>query len=454
MRKLYPLLLAFVLIAFRFPLNAQGLSYYQAQFKGGVTACGYSPDYTAGGTGTFTVNIAPGSTIQQAYLMAGRQGPAAPVTVTFNGSSLTFDNTNQVSPTFQSIYGGNSAVHSIDVTAIVNPAVNSYTLVVPSQASTSDRFEDFYLYIAYANNALGLVSTAIFVNTVDCQATISYPLTLTYPMGNTTNVGLSLFLGYACNDAGDGEEATVNGTLLGQCGGPNSNSNICGGPYGDFYYQNATLFGLLDGNPDQAINGPDALSNIQALVTNCSTNLTVEMDHAPGGSPADNAVWGLIFAYTAVSQPVNLDTTVCTGTPVQLNLSTGGGTVSWAPTTGLSCNNCGNPLATPAVTTTYIATITGGGCGNVSDTITINLVNTSPTVTIQNNDTTICGGSAVQLNATSTDSITWSPGTGLSCTACSSPLTTPAVTTTYIATVGRRLYGFRYCDNYGCRFRN
>ncbi len=51
------------------------------------------------------------------------------------------------------------------------------------------------------------------------------------------------------------------------------------------------------------------------------------------------------------------------GTPVQLT-ATGGSGYTWYPSTGLSCTNCPNPIATVTDTTTYtvVATLTGFNC--------------------------------------------------------------------------------------------
>ena len=55
---------------------------------------------------------------------------------------------------------------------------------------------------------------------------------------------------------------------------------------------------------------------------------------------------------------------------MQLN-GTGGATYSWAPSTGLSCSNCQNPIASPTVTTIYTLTVTdANGCTD-SDTVTV-----------------------------------------------------------------------------------
>src|SRR5258706_11226813 len=78
--------------------------FYEAAFNGGVNGGGYSPDYSTGGTGNFFVFFQPRSSIYKTYLMAGRHGNAAALSVTLNGKPFTFYNSNQVSPTFQFVY--------------------------------------------------------------------------------------------------------------------------------------------------------------------------------------------------------------------------------------------------------------------------------------------------------------------------------------------------------------
>src|SRR5437879_5296083 len=111
MRKI--IMVSLLLLTLTFEQGFAQNKFYEDSFLGGVTAAGYSPAYNAGGTGSFTLGIAAGSTIRQAYLIAGRHGTAANITVTLNGISYTFSSSNQVSPTFQSpAYGGNSGVHA------------------------------------------------------------------------------------------------------------------------------------------------------------------------------------------------------------------------------------------------------------------------------------------------------------------------------------------------------
>ncbi|MDB5223990.1 MAG: hypothetical protein JWN83_2657 [Chitinophagaceae bacterium] len=136
-----------------------------------------------------------------------------------------------------------------------------------------------------------------------------------------------------------------------------------------------------------------------------------------------------------VDKPVvktNNDTTICSGSQVQLN-TTGTSTYSWSPTNGLSNPNIPNPLATVSNLSTYIVTgTTASGCV-AKDTIVISTL-PKPVIT-KSNDTTLCKSVAIQLFATGGISYAWSPSTGLSNPNISNPVATPLVTTNYIVTV-------------------
>ena len=428
----YLLLLLFTgLTGFNAP--AQSTSFYQDEFNGGVTACGYAPLQGNSGTGTFTLNIAPGSTVRKAYLFCGKQGAANPVTITFNSTTLALSSSNQVSTTFQSPdYGGNSGVCVLDVAGLINPANNTYTISVTGLYNgPSDIFTDYYLYVAYNNPSLPLVSTAIFLNAADMQDSVNYLLHFNYPIKTTNNVGLAIYGGYICDSNFDGESIFVNGTNLGRIGGNNSNSGGCAGPYGDFDYQNRTLTGLLDCSPNQAMAGHDALSNIQALVPNCSNTADVKIV-----GNISNVVWGFIFAYTGVDKSIRIDTTLCKVT--QLQLSVPADSVTWQPATGLSCNNCDTPVAAITGSITYIATVTDG-CNVMADTFAITLDTTHVQAT---GSDTVELYQTTQLHATGADSVMWVPGSGLSSYNSFNPVANPLV--------GANLY-YVYGYNSGCR---
>jgi hypothetical protein len=135
------------------------------------------------------------------------------------------------------------------------------------------------------------------------------------------------------------------------------------------------------------------------------------------------------------------DASVCGGTPVQMN-ATGGSTFNWSPATGLSCTNCPNPIANPAVTTTY--TVTGnlsGSCSN-SDQVTITVENVPPTATITGN-IGICTGGAITSNtltATGGTNYLWNTGA-----TTNSIVVSPGATTDYSVIVTNFING---CEAY------
>ncbi len=124
--------------------------------------------------------------------------------------------------------------------------------------------------------------------------------------------------------------------------------------------------------------------------------------------------------------------TLCSGSGGVSITASGATTYSWAPAAGLSATNVANPLANPAVTTTYTVTGTTGTCTS-TQTITIT-VNPTPTVTVLPANPGICSGSSVNLTASGATTYNWSPATGLSATNIANPVASPTVTTSYTVT--------------------
>jgi gliding motility-associated-like protein len=122
------------------------------------------------------------------------------------------------------------------------------------------------------------------------------------------------------------------------------------------------------------------------------------------------------------------DTTFCEGQSVQL-LAAGGTIYNWSPAAGLSCTTCADPLASPVTTTQYFVTITNQFACTITDSITITIEPLPVIVTTP--DQAICAGETIQLAASGGVLYSWSPVTGLSCTACPDPFATPAATITY-----------------------
>jgi len=382
---------------------------YEDSFNGGVTTGGYSPDYQSGGEGTFKIKIAAGSTIRKAFLMAGRFGEAKPVTVKLNGKDYLFDANNKATKEYVShTYGGPSCVHVIEVTKDLDPTVSDYTLEVPQQGGPLNRYNDFYLYVAYDNKDLPKVNTAIFLRTTDIAAHDKFNITLTNATHKTTDIAVSLYCGYICHMKGDGENVMLNGERLGQLGGHDDNSGYCGGPIGSFYYKDNKMVALEDDNIDKKVDGSDALINAKSLLKDKCKSFTMdfEVDQSVYGPHETNAVWGVIVAYgtdecKVKDATVSDDQSVCKGTSVKLT-ATGGEKYVWSNGERKSSID-----VKPDVSTKYFVTISGGGCSE-KDTINVEVLNTA--LVSAGKDTTITDGTVATLEASDGGNYKWSTG--------------------------------------------
>jgi len=131
------------------------------------------------------------------------------------------------------------------------------------------------------------------------------------------------------------------------------------------------------------------------------------------------------------------DTSVCAGNTVALHAK-GGFSYQWyqngfKAASSLSCQNCANPIASPADTTTYQVVVTDSVfCG---DTLYARInVKPIPIVKVLNNDTTINYGSSIQLAAMGANVFNWSPAATLSNPNIVNPVASPTEAVTYVVT--------------------
>jgi gliding motility-associated-like protein len=123
------------------------------------------------------------------------------------------------------------------------------------------------------------------------------------------------------------------------------------------------------------------------------------------------------------------DQSICGGGSVTLTASASVAGITWSPAANLSCTNCATTVASPPSTTVYIATASVSGCSR-SDSLTI-AVSPKPVVSAGPNKQ-FCKGATTFITASSSvPNYSWSPVTGLSCTACLTPTVSSAATTTY-----------------------
>jgi len=318
-----------LLVLLSLSVSAQTL-YYRDTFKGGITGSGYSPRFDIGGTGA--INLTYSGSNRQCYLLAGRHGLATDITVTLNGNSLIFNAANQVSSTFQSpSYGGNSGVHSIDVTGIVISGAN--TLIVPAQGGPSDRYNDFYIYVAFNDAFAATITASVFLNTHNFSLfTDTYSFTTAVDVVPGSPISFAEFGGYVCDNTTDGNRIRVNGTLLGTYGGTDVGSGVCGCCKSSFEYLNGVLTAYNNNNPNQSMgvsNMVDVTSDIKALVT--GTSFTASYAPVSAGNTT-NAHWASFITYSTTDSVVTACDSVSNRTVT--NITANSATLNWDAVVG------------------------------------------------------------------------------------------------------------------------
>lgn len=135
---------------------------------------------------------------------------------------------------------------------------------------------------------------------------------------------------------------------------------------------------------------------------------------------------------------VSADATICFGDTAQLTAS-GAVDYQWSPNVNISDVNASSPEVWPTATTTYYVDVEDANGCELTDSV---LITVQPLpVADAGQDTAICLGDCVTLQASGGDIYSWSPTTGLSDPDISNPEACPVSTTTYVVTVTSSLQG-------------
>jgi gliding motility-associated-like protein len=133
------------------------------------------------------------------------------------------------------------------------------------------------------------------------------------------------------------------------------------------------------------------------------------------------------------------DITTCLGVTVPINLSvtptTQAYTYTWSPGTYLSATNIPNPISNPTADITYYVKVDPGAAGCFGyDTLNIHVLPND--FNLFNNDTSICKGASVVINAVGDTAFTykWSPTTWVSDPNIIKPIITPDTSQQYTLT--------------------
>lgn len=197
-----------------------------------------------------------------------------------------------------------------------------------------------------------------------------------------------------------------------------SSTNLEGA--GGYTYSWSPATGLADAtNPETGASTTETTTYILTAISQHGCTNTDEMELTVNPLPIVDA---------------GADQNLCPEGEIQLEAS-GAVTYSWSPSTGLSCDDCPDPICTVDDNTTYTVTGTdANGCIN-TDEIDISIFSTLDiTVTADPSTIDIYQGQTSQLDATGAESYIWTPSVGLSATNIPNPIANPTDTTTYYVT--------------------
>ncbi|MBL1281116.1 MAG: hypothetical protein COA33_012620, partial [Fluviicola sp.] len=372
--------LTFFLMALSFNSNAQ-IDFYQDVFYGGVTGDGYNP-FTLEDSGTIDIYIEPGSTVREAFLF---------ITI------LTID------------------------TVADNTFFFNNTLISLS--------ESFALNNGFTRDIVGVIDDFIYKTLVIDVSSLIDPLVSSYSI--TPPVG--------------------------------QNGTGAGGVFSGFYlyvsYDNPSLSkigaSILINNQDAQASVSHSFSNVNSIDVNNNVGLAFNTDSfcdtvsaIDDGSRVyiDGSFIGLVGGRESMQEPF------CSGVrgAFYYQNSTLYGLDNDVANTTMSgvdaLADISSYISNPNIVNMRFDYQNIGGSGDETNPLNeFFLTYTTPCDTFSvttPNDTTICYGTQLQLNATGGQSYEWLPATGLSCNTCPNPVFTADSTMHYTV----RIYNNDSCS--------
>lgn len=358
-----------------------------------ATACGQNngsisfaqPIY---GTGPYNYSINGGQSFQTSPLFTGLAAGTYNCVVTDAGQGSS-------SFTVTVAAGNNLSASFISTNVLCNGATTGSITVTPSNGQTPYQYAinggAFQNSNTFSNLAAGTYTIQVKDNG-NCTTNLQVPITQPTAL-NVTAVTANA----TC-------AATPNGTITatGSGGTPGYTYSINGTTF-----QSSGSFLVSPGNYTVTVKDLNNCTKTTAVTVGLTNSLTVQS---------------------------RTDTTICSGSAVQLTTTSTGTTYSWSPAVGLNNAAIASPLATPLSTTTYIVTAQLGSCTQ-KDTVVIT-VNPSPTVNA-GADVSILSGDDANLNAVATNanSYLWTPPTGVVSPSNLNTIARPVQTTLYKITV-------------------
>jgi len=365
------------------PVISSTTTYYVGSISGGCVSTSRNPV-------TATINPIPTLTASNSTICWG-QSATLSATASPGGGSYSWSTTQtsssiNVSPTTTTNYqvqytlnGCPSSVYTSTVTVNQPPSLNGSSTSVScfggsngTATVTASGGASPYSYNWSPSGGTSATATGL--------AAGSYTIQVTDNNGCTTPMSINISQPPALNISLNKTDVTCNGLNNGTI-----SSTVSGGTPAYLYSWNPTglsstsINNLSPGTYNLYITDANGCSQVQSI-----------------GITQPNPV-----ALNAGS-----DLTICSGETANLNAS-GASTYSWSPSANLSNPNIPNPIASPTQTTDYTVTGTDvNGCTG-TDTILV-IVNSTPSAPSASNNSPVCEGSSITLNASTIAGATYS----------------------------------------------
>jgi gliding motility-associated-like protein len=246
------------------------------------------------------------------------------------------------------------------------------------------------------------------------------PVTTATVAAGSTN--LSLVLLNTASGCSDTDQVTIKtGTAVANAG---TDATLCEGTQGKLFGAGGYSYSWT---PVSGLSSPSAQS--PTFTAAATTTYTLVVTTNIGCKDTDDV---LITVVPSAFAGAGADTAICDGGIIQLSGS-GGDTYQWIPATGLSNPFVQNPVASPAVTTTYKLAVAVQGKCNDTDEITV-VVHPLPVAEVSG-DTLICKGADLELLAGGGSKYHWFPADWLSDPAIQYPVAKIVDSITYYVAV-------------------
>ncbi|HXB11056.1 MAG TPA: gliding motility-associated C-terminal domain-containing protein, partial [Bacteroidia bacterium] len=122
--------------------------------------------------------------------------------------------------------------------------------------------------------------------------------------------------------------------------------------------------------PSASLNMANVANPMASPVSNTTYTVTI----ANGNCKATDSVKVIVNPLPVEAASPDTTIQITESVPITVAPVNAGSTYIWLPETGLSCNSCPNPVASPLVTTTYSVTTTDAlGCSS-TEKVTVNVI--------------------------------------------------------------------------------